>query len=520
MSEHANDFRLASAGSSSTGESGATLIAWDITLTAAQVNARARAVAGWIRELFPAGPGPVAVYARNSGQAMIASLGAVLSGAALVPLNAHLGPGELADMLAEAGVGLVFTSPPQLPALLDALEGMPAGPRVVAWGAEDDGPCESLERIIALGLPLREDRVRVCAPMLFSSGTTGRPKRVIMPPLLFPDGADIPHFLQWCRQRRFTAFGPHLVAGPLYHSGPQQAIWILAVGHRVFVPRAFDPAQVLDLIEREEIATTLMVPTHFIRLLKERESCAHAHDVSSIRQVTQTGAGCPEHVKRAMIDWWGPVFLETYGGTETGGLCFITSEEWLLRPDSVGRALPRYRAFAADDGGGELPAGQVGQLYFEDRTGRGIRYEGAPDLTSRAHLRPGTFTLGEIGKVDAEGYVYITDRDADKVVSGGVNIYPAEAERILGTHPAVADAAAFGVPDAEMGEQLRAVVVLRDGALATAEELIDYCRTRLSTLKAPRSVLFCDDLGRGPMGKISRRELKRRFGEVRPAWGR
>ena len=495
------------------------LNAWDVTLTAGQVDAQARAVAGWIRELFPGGPLPVAVYARNSGRAMIASLAVVLSGASLVPLNAHLSAADLRDMLADAGVGLVFAGPTQLPTLLDAVEGLPGRPRVVTWGAQDDGPCESLERIIALGLPLPEAQVRVSAPTLFSSGTTGRPKRVVMPPMLFPDGADIPHFLEWCRARRFTEFGPHLVAGPLYHSGPQQAIWILAVGHRVFVPRAFDPAQVLNLIEREKVATTLMVPTHFIRLLKERETAAREYDVSSIRQVTQTGAGCPEHVKRAMIDWWGPVFLETYGGTETGGLCFITSEEWLRRPNSVGRPLPRYRAFAVDDAGTELPAGQVGQLYFEDRTGRGIRYEGAPDLTARAHLRPGTFTLGEIGKVDPEGYVYITDRDADKVVSGGVNLYPAEAERILATHPAVADAAAFGVPDPEMGEQLRAAVVLKDGALATAEELIDYCRAKLSTLKAPRSVLFTDDLGRGPMGKISRRELKQRFGEV-SAWGR
>jgi long-chain acyl-CoA synthetase len=514
MSEHVNDTRPA-------------LSAWDITLTAAQVSAQARAVAGWIREQFPAA-GPVAVYSRNGGHAMIASLGAVLSGASLVPLNAHLGADELRDMLADAGVALVFAGQPQLPALLQAVRHMPQAPRVVTWdaqgsGLEDSAACDSLERIIALARPLDEAQVRVTAPTLFSSGTTGRPKRVVMPPLLFPDGADIPQFLEWCGRRRFTEFGPHLVAGPLYHSGPQQAIWILAVGHPVFVPRAFDPAQVLDLIERERIATTLMVPTHFIRLLKERETAARHYDVSSIQQVTQTGAGCPEHVKRAMIDWWGPVFLETYGGTETGGLCFISSEEWLLRPGSVGRTLPHYRAFAVDEAGAELPAGQVGQLYFEDRTGRGIRFEGAPDLTARAHLRPGTFTLGEIGKVDSEGYVYITDRDADKVVSGGVNIYPAEAERILAAHPSVADAAAFGVPDPEMGEQLRAVVVLRDGASATGAELIDYCRDKLSTLKAPRSVLFADDLGRGPMGKISRRELKRRFSspalEVQ-AWAR
>src|SRR5262249_7645412 len=174
---------------------------------------------------------------------------------------------------------------------------------------------------------------------------------------------------------------------------------------------------------------------------------------------------------------------------------------------SVGRALPGYRAFAAADDGAELPAGHTGRLYFEDGSGRGIRYEGEPGLTAAAHLRPGVFTLGEIGKVDADGYVFITDRDSDKVVSGGVNIYPAEAERVLATHPAVADVAAFGIPDPEMGEQLRAVVVLREGAQAGAPELIDFCRARLSTLKAPRSVLFAGELGRGPMGKVSRRDL-------------
>jgi long-chain acyl-CoA synthetase len=332
-----------------------------------------------------------------------------------------------------------------------------------------------------------------------------------MPPRLFPAGADVPGFLDWCRERRFTGLGPHLVAGPLYHSGPQQAIWLLAVGVRVFVPPTFVPAAVLDLIERERIATTLMVPTHFIRLLKERDASARSYDISSIKHVTQTGAGCPEDVKRQMIDWWGPVFLETYGGTEIGGICFITSQEWLLRPNSVGRTLPGYRAFAVGEDGAELPANQSGRLYFEDCTGRGIRYEGEPDLTAAAHLRPGVFTLGEIGAVDADGYVFITDRDSDKVVSGGVNIYPAEAERVLAAHPAVADVAAFGVSDPEMGEQLRAVVVLRDGAQAGEQELIDYCRARLSTLKAPRSVLFAAELARGPMGKISRRDLKRRY---------
>lgn len=499
------------------------LNAWDITLSAEQVRLQAGRLAGWVREYWLPAHRPVAVFARNSGRTMLASLATVLSGATLVPLNAHLGAGELGDMLADAGVGLVFADQFQLPVLLRAVEHMADKPRVVTWGTQEPGPYDLLDRIAREGEPADLAQVRVSAPVLFSSGTTGRPKRVVMPPGLFPDGADVPAFLEWCRQRRFTGLGPHLVAGPLYHSGPQQAIWLLAVGVRVFVPRAFDPALVLDLIERERIATTLMVPTHFIRLLKEREASARAYDISSVTHVTQTGAGCPEDVKRSMIDWWGPVFLETYGGTETGGLCFISSPEWLERPNSVGRTLPGYRAFAVSDDGSELPANAVGRLYFEDSTGRGVRYEGEPDLTAAAHLRPGVFTLGEIGKVDEDGYVFITDRDSDKVVSGGVNIYPAEAERVLATHPAVADVAAFGIPDPEMGEQLRALVVLKGGAQAVEGELIEYCRAKLSTLKAPRSVLFVGELGRGPMGKVSRSDLKRRFGGAVPevqAWAR
>jgi long-chain acyl-CoA synthetase len=253
-------------------------------------------------------------------------------------------------------------------------------------------------------------------------------------------------------------------------------------------------------------------PTHFIRLLRERDSSSRTYDVSSIRHVTQTGAGCPEDVKRQMIDWWGPVFLETYGGTESGGICFITSEEWLRRPGSVGRPLASYRAFAVDGDDRELPLGHAGRLYFEDQTGRGIRYENEPDHTSAAHLRPGTFTLGEFGKVDEEGYVFITDRDCDKVVSGGVNIYPAEAERVLATHPGVEDVVAFGIADPEMGERLRAAVVLKGNVAASAQELIEYCQARLSTLKAPRSILFVAELPRGPMGKVSRRDLQRRYG--------
>jgi long-chain acyl-CoA synthetase len=299
----------------------------------------------------------------------------------------------------------------------------------------------------------------------------------------------------------------------MYHSGPLQATWLLAAGVPVVAPRKFDAAEVLETIERERIATTLMVPTHFIRLLKARDETARTYDVSSIVHVTQTGAGCPEHVKLAMIDWWGPVFLETYGGTEAGGVCFITSEEWLAHPGSVGRPLPQYTVLIVDDDGNELPVGAEGKIYFEDSTGRGIRYEDEPELTARAHLRPAVFTLGEVGRLDDEGYLYLTDRDSDKVVSGGVNLYPAEIEAVLAQHPSVAETVVIGVDHPEMGEELRALVVLHPGSTATEEELIAFVRTTLSSLKAPRSVVFVDDLPRSSMGKLNRRELRQQFGQ-------
>ena len=484
------------------------LIAWDAEVSSDEVWRQATALAGRLRSRILDAPGPVGIIARNSAQTIMAYLATVLSGATLVPLSVHLGEEELAAMLVDAGVRHVIVD--------DSTHDL-----VSAVGAGAGGDIAILPVRLGHGSTfmigdLASERVatldRVAAPMLFSSGTTGRPKRVRMPPFLFPDGSSVDEFLAWARSSRFAPYGPHLVSGPLYHSGPLQAVWLLAVGVTIVIPRRFEPLEILKTIEHEKVATTLMVPTHFVRLLKCRDESNRVFDVSSMQHVTQTGSGCPEQVKREMLAWWGPIFMETYGGTESGGLCFISSQEWLSHPGSVGRTRPGIRAFAATADGVALPPGEEGKLWFEDASGRGIRYEDEPELTAQAHLRPGVFTLGEVGQVDPDGYVYITDRDTDKVVSGGVNLFPAECERVLETHPDVADVAAIGVPDMEMGEQLRALVVLRPGASAGTEELIDYCRRNLSSLKAPRSVLIVDDLMRTPMGKLNRRELRDRFG--------
>jgi acyl-CoA synthetase (AMP-forming)/AMP-acid ligase II len=210
-----------------------------------------------------------------------------------------------------------------------------------------------------------------------------------------------------------------------------------------------------------------------------------------------------------MIEWWGPVFVEAYGATEVGTTCSITSEEWLKHPGSVGRAVPPFTSLIVDDQGNEATPGTEGRLFFRDSTGRGVVYANDPERSAAAHLEPGVFTLGEVGHVDEDGYVYIDDRVSDMVVSGGVNLYPAEAEQVLVGHPDVADVACIGVPHREMGEELKALVVLADPGKWVGEGgLLDYCRLQLSHHKCPRSVTVVEDLGRTTMGKIDKRILR------------
>jgi acyl-CoA synthetase (AMP-forming)/AMP-acid ligase II len=227
--------------------------------------------------------------------------------------------------------------------------------------------------------------------------------------------------------------------------------------------------------------------------------------------VSHTGAACPRDVKRQMIDWFGPVLIEAYGATEAGTTNMITSEEWLRKPGSVGKTLAPFELVVVGEDGARLGANQVGELYFRDTTGRGIIYHNDPEKTRAAHREPGVFTLGEVGYFDDEGYVFITDRVSDMIVSGGVNIYPAETEQALLQHPDVADVAVIGAPNAEMGEEVKALVVLRDPAGTPPTDLDRFCRERLAGFKCPRSYEFLPDIGRNAMGKVNKRELRRRY---------
>jgi long-chain acyl-CoA synthetase len=315
--------------------------------------------------------------------------------------------------------------------------------------------------------------------------------------------------LEALKANRFAAYGTHLVVGPMYHTGPLSGMRLLVAGIPSVILHRFDAENTLATIERYRTETAVMVPTHFVRLLALPDDVRARYDVSSMKLVTHTGAACPVDVKRAMIEWWGPIFVDAYGATEVGTTCSITSEEWLAHPGSVGRAVPPFEALVIDDDGREVPPHTEGKLFFRDTTGRGISYPNDPEKTAAAHIAPGVFTLGEIGYMDADGYVFITDRFSDMVVSGGANIYPAEAEQVLLEHPDVADVACIGVPNAEMGEEVKALVVPRDrSSPPEAAELIAFCRQRLTHYKCPRSVEIVESVGRNAMGKVNKRALR------------
>ncbi|GAA2721625.1 acyl-CoA synthetase [Actinocorallia aurantiaca] len=349
------------------------------------------------------------------------------------------------------------------------------------------------------------------ADMLYSSGTTGRPKG-IKPALALSPWGTLPTVSVMVQ----LLFAPdetsvYLSPAPLYHAAPlRYTMAFHRFGSTVVVMEKFDPEQALALVQEHGVTHSQWVPTMFIRMLKLPKEVRDSYDVSSIKFAVHAAAPCPVPVKQQMIEWFGPVLHEYYAGTE--GNCFIYTDSptWLAHPGTVGRPV-LGEVHVLNEEGDELPAGETGLLYFGQ--GPEFEYHGDPDKTasSRDPKGRGWTTLGDIGYVDAEGFVYLTDRQSHMIISGGVNIYPQEAENLLAVHPKVADVAVFGVPDPEMGEQVKAVVQPtspEDAGEELAAELIAYCRDNLAHYKCPRSVDFREELPRHPTGKLLKRVLR------------
>ncbi len=453
----------------------------------------------------------VAVFAENAVETAMANLGGLIAGASVVPVNFHLTADEVAYILGDAGVRVLFADARTLERAVDAAA--QAGvPVVVAWHGEAEGALP-WEAWLAEQSAEPADESRAPRPnLLYTSGTTGRPKGTELPPTMFAGGDTVGEHLANLKMDPRADRGVHMVVGPMYHTGPLSGARLLAAGVASVILGRFDAEKTLQAIEKYKVGNSVMVPTHFVRLLALPDDVKARYDVSSLTSISHTGAKCPVDVKKAMIEWWGPVFVDAYGASEVGTTCMITSEEWMENPGSVGKAIPPFTALILDDDGNELGPNEEGRLFFKDETGRGVIYHNDPEKSAAAHIAPGVFTLGEIAYMNEDGYVFITDRFSDMVVSGGVNIYPAEPEQVLIEHPAILDVACIGVPHAEMGEELKALAIAK-GEPVPAEEVLAWCRDQLSHYKCPRSLDWVDDLGRNTMGKINKRKLRAPFWE-------
>jgi long-chain acyl-CoA synthetase len=347
--------------------------------------------------------------------------------------------------------------------------------------------------------------------MIYSSGTSGRPKGIMRPLTRERFGA-----LTAGDQmlRKLYGFDEHtalLCPAPLYHAAPLSfAMSVQRAGGRVVLMSRFDAGDALDAIEREKATAVWLVPTMMTRLLRLPENRRKAADISRLTHVIHSAAPFPVEVKQAMMDWWGPVLYEFYSSTEANGMTAITPQEWLQHPGSVGRS---EDVRIVDEAGAVLDHYQVGVVYFA-KSWLPFEYHNDPEKTAATIDQRGWTTIGDMGYLDNEGYLYLTDRKSHMIISGGVNIYPQEAESILSLHDMVQDVAVIGVPNADYGEEVKAVVQLIDFAAASpslAAELIDYCQARLAKYKCPRSVDFIEDFPRLPTGKLLKRLIRERY---------
>ena len=453
----------------------------------------------------------LAAVLRNGRDLFALQLAAEQIGLYFTPVDWHLMAGEIAYILRDSGAAAVVTAPGLEDTVIAAgrMAGL-TGARVCTLEAAMTG-ARSLSELIGRQPATPPDERSSGILQLYSSGTTGKPKGIRRPlPAASPDATAVA--LSLTRMERFgikASEGAHLVVAPLYHSAPNMnALSALHLGQTVVCASRFDPRRTLALIERFAITTTFMVPLMFYRLLALDRQVRALTDLSSLQVVMHSGAPCPVEVKRAMIEWLGPVIYEYYGSSETGIAALITSAEWLARPGSTGRACAGIEIRILDDDGTDLPAGEPGLIFV--RGGYPFRYLGAA-AENAGQWRGDFFTAGDIGTLDQDGYLYVHDRRTDLIVSGGVNIYPAEVEAALVSAPEVADAAVVGVPDAEWGQRVLAVVQAAPGVHtdeAAARRILEHCRSRLARFKMPGEIRFWERLPRTETGKINRSKIR------------
>lgn len=483
-----------------------------IVVTFGQMEARANQLAHMFRAAGLREGDVVAVLCENNEHFHTIMWAARRSGLYYVPVNSHLTAAEAAYIVDNSGAKAIIGSAKLRTVCEGLAEHLPNGlpPLRMMADADSDGwqrypECVADQPITPIADEIEGDLLQ------YSSGTTGRPKgiqrelRHIAPAEAAAPLAAIVAF--WANPDAV-----YLSPAPLYHTAPN--VWSMsmqAAGIPVVVLERFDAEGALEAIARHRVTHGQFVPVMFTRMLKLPEAVRNSYDVSSLQRVIHAAAPCPIDVKKQMIDWWGPIVDEYYASSEGHGFTLIGAQDWLAHPGSVGQSIIGT-VHILDEGGNELPAGEAGEIYFESDVQ--FEYLNDPEKTAASTSRHGWRTVGDIGYVDDDGFLYLTDRRHHMIISGGVNIYPQEAENLLVTHPKVMDAAVFGIPDDEMGQSVKGVVQLVDPAQASddvAEELLTWLRERLAHYKCPRSISFEQNLPRTETGKMVKQSLIEKY---------
>jgi long-chain acyl-CoA synthetase len=484
-------------------------------------DAALRAASGFAR--LGVGDGDVVcLMVRNEPTFLEAAFGARRLGAYSCPINWHYKADEAGWILADSGAKVLVAAADLLPQIAGGIPPgvavvvvRPAPATVAAFGIAE------VQTRVPRGLAEWRDWLASLPPydgpartprgnMPCTSGTTGRPKGVRRIP---PPPEQAPRVAALARDVLAAGYGVEpgmraLVSAPLYHSAPNlYAIQALLNDGRLVLEPKFDAEGTLALIERERLTHAYLVPTMYVRMLRLPEATRRRYDLASMRFVASTGSPCPPEVKRAMIEWWGPVFNESYASSEAGLVTVISAAEALTRPGSAGRAIPPATLKILDEHGRELPPGEVGLIYARQPAYPDFTYNNNADARARIE-RDGLWTLGDMGYLDAAGYLFVCDRASDMVISGGVNIYPAEIEAVLATMPGVRDCAVFGIPDAEFGEALAAAVQPEPGAALGTDGVRAYLAQRIAGYKVPRTIVLHAELPREESGKIFKRRLR------------
>lgn len=467
------------------------------------------------------------VVSGNRREYIEAFAAAAHGGWLLVPINWHLVPEEVAYVLADSGSKALLVDARFIELGERTLEqsGRPNLDAVVIMGTEADTFAEettsfyTYEDFLADQDDSEPADQMLGGPMFYTSGTTGHPKGV--KGSMSQTGAPVETLKMigdgMSGMLSIEPGGRSLLVGPIYHSAQWAFSFLpLLAGSSIVMRHKFDAAETVRLIDEEQITNTHLVPTQFTRMLRLDDEDKAAYRGDSLKIVWHGAAPCPPEIKRQMIDWWGPVVCEYYGSTEGAIITTVTSEEWLQRPGTLGKPTPITEIIVVKEDGSRAETGESGSLYVRNLMGSDFEYHNDPEKTENAHLEPGVFTFGDIGYLDEDGYLYMSDRKIDMIISGGVNIYPAEIEAVLISHPAVLDAAVFGIPNDEFGEEVKAAVELAAGIKPEPqleEDLIAHCREHLAGFKTPKSVDFEASLPRHPTGKLLKRLLRDKYWE-------